>query len=38
LGYEDSGECEADGFHYRDDNGDAGTWEEEVFVQSVSLR
>ena len=37
LGHEDSGDSENGGYHYRDDNGDCGTWEEEVFIEPNTL-
>ena len=37
LGHEDSGDSENGGYHFRDEDGDSGTWEEEVFIESMAL-
>ena len=38
LGHEDCGESENGGYLYRDENGDAGTWDEEVWVDCKTLK
>lgn len=38
LGYDDNGESENGGFFYHDDNGECGTWDEEVWVDCETLK